>query len=499
MGWTTNPGLTVTLGGQQLATALPADRVAVDELSVTWGTDDPLEQADPATGRLSLLDFTSSWAASASLIGQPVTAAWTPDAALTALTPPRTGRTYFRGRVTAVDVHPPDYVRLPDGTRVRAARVDLRLTSVETDLANRFATDGPWPTQPISERATKLAALAGVPVIVRDYWATQFVAQLTADDLAATSARDLLVQLYTACGGDRVVYDPHTQRYEWMGRRAANRATFGRLIHANPGDANGRAGLGYYAASAFSTLTTGPSTTFGDSWLDGEHLDAVDYLSKSAGQRITRARVTGFRGEPYAAEKYTSIRVDPAADESVIGQRAITHDSSLRYAGDVDLCADDLLAMATQEGAQWRPPPLTWDTHRTGGFVHPSQVDVLLRGAGAQHPVFVSRTWFAELGIRPVFAVVGGTITYTDGGWVVDTQLAGWAAVAGGNATPTPVKQHAISWEEIDSPGVTLVWSDTPTTFGLHESLTYEDAGFIGVGAGAGSWVGPDLGWDTYA
>jgi hypothetical protein len=490
------PGLRVTLGTTVLSQAAgsAAAQVLVDTARVTWGTDDPLAQPDPATAAMTLLDTTLTWAANAGLMGMPVLMEWTPDAALIAAGT-TAGRVFFRGRVTGISIDPPTSFTTATGREFRAAPVKLTMTSVELDLASRFVTDGiSWPQDTVATRAVRIGSLAGIPVTIRPYWGTPLAVAVPWPELAKTSARDLLLQLYNSTGGDRMVYSPHTQSYEWMGRRRMDTRTLGVMrIDAN----RGRAGQGAYARARYNFTATGPSTeTRNGMWLDGAFLESDDPLEKTFGQRITRSEVTWHDAAAADADR-VAINVDPAADESAIGSRSIALDSLHNNGSFAALNGQDLLAMATQEGAAWRPPPVTWDTGKTGGFEHPDQVELSLRGHATGWEVFVNRSYFAVLGVRPAFSLNGGTITYSAGRWIIDYQLAGWATSGGGNASPTLTKQHMVTWEELDSDATTtLVWTDAPAANGLHESLTYEDLSYVGLGLSGSE--GADTGWDEY-
>jgi hypothetical protein len=156
--------------------------------------------------------------------------------------------------------------------------------------------------------------------------------------------------------------------------------------------------------------------------------------------------------------------------------------------------------MATQEGAVWRPGPVRWDTARTDGFDTLGQAELLLRGHATQWLVALGGSWLPQLGVRPAVSVVGGTIAYRGGAWVIDMHLTGWGSYGGGNSSPTKIKQHAITFEQIDdgSTGQTLRWRDTDASDGLHDSVTFEDLGHVGLGLNVSlANIGPDTGWDV--
>jgi hypothetical protein len=61
----------------------------------------------------------------------------------------------------------------------------------------------------------------------------------------------------------------------------------------------------------------------------------------------------------------------------------------------------------------------------------------------------------------------------------------------------TTLAQHPLAWDEVDdgTAGNTLRWYDDDQPDGMHESVTYEDLGHVGLGLGA-TTVPPNRGWD---
>jgi hypothetical protein len=195
-------------------------------------------------------------------------------------------------------------------------------------------------------------------------------------------------------------------------------------------------------------------------------------------------------------------RVAYMTDESLVGVRAVTLDSVHNWPDWAALNAEDLLSAATQENATWRPGRIRWDTRKTGGGLPlRALTEYLLRGHQVGWLLSINRSWLAAVNVRPVVSVTGGVITYEGGvtglgrGWVIDMDVAGWGSYGGGNSTPLPVAQHAITFEEIDD-GTNLVrWYDEDHPDGMHASVTFEDLGFVGRGRGS-TTIGPDTGWD---
>lgn len=485
------PSVTYTAG-------LPDGQVVLDGLEVNWGTSEPLEQADPSTATFAVLDFTLTWAAGAALMGLPVQMRWVlvrPELNISKV------RSFFEGRVSGVQLRLVD-VQLPSGYTVQATRVEVSCTSVEVDDANKQPS-GVWPAETLDQRSQRLANFLGKFVVIRSSdWGANGAQPM---DVTGASPRDLLLQLYNSTGGDRLVFSTQALQYQWLGRRQVDSRSAGRLqaaqrVAGTPDTApayQSRWGQGVYVEPAFSFYPTGVETPDGQlrMYLDARYLEYAEGVGKTASERITRAVVDYVDNQD--AVKKTITKVDPAADESKIGQRAVTLDSVLSGTAQASILASDLLAMATQEGSQWRPGTVRWDTRKTGGFELSVQCDVLLRGYATRVPIFVQGSQLSTLNVRPVFSAIGGTIAYRKKAWVVDFDLAGWALASAATETAISRKQHPITWEEIDNGTAEyqMEWHDEDHPRSFHRSVTYEDLAFVGIGYGSTA-AGPDTGWD---
>lgn len=459
----------------------PAGLVVLDDVAVRWGVDSPLDQAPPATCELGVLDFSRRWALDRDLIGSPVVLRWD--------LPGLTGRVYFRGRIAGLELTQTT-VQLDDGRVLPATRVAITASSVEMDLGNRRPAEATWPAETIGARTSRIsaavaAASAGAvaSVATRAYWSTP---QAFADDVSQTSLRDLLVQLYNSTGGDRAIYSPERKRYEHLGRRELAERGFATLTRATA--PNPRGGQGVYATPVFRA-ETGVVPDTGRAYLDAAAVEYPDELPmrKEPGSRITRAVVDSRDAGAGDAQK-TTTRIDPTADEGFLGQRAITLQSIHNWNDWAALNADDLLSIATNEGAQWRFESFRLDTGRTGGFEHSQQVELFLRGHAVGFFLFLQRSELAALDVRPVVAVLGGTIRYRRRSWVVDFHVL---------PIRTRTATHAITWEEIDdgTPANQVEWWDDDHPNGMHETLTLDDLGFVALGNGMAT-IPPDQGYD---
>jgi hypothetical protein len=451
--------------------------VALDGFAVDWGTQTLLEQPGPASATLSLLDFTLTWAVQrpGRLLGLLVVLRHAhPEY--------RSGQTwsFFRGRISGVTVTPTRVAPPGGGRAVHAMRIDLTASSIELDQANKRPTVPTWPAESFATRAARLDGYTDGPVLIRPYWRTAPAAAVA--DAPAANIYDHLRQLYTSCGGDRLIYSPQARAYQWLARRHLDARSLGQLVRAFSG---ARGGEGVYATSV-TLPATGYDTTSSRAYLDSGAVGYQSGLSKNQDAAVTRVAVDYL--DPGTAAKATVSLAAAGIDEVAVGERALTFDSAHNATSWAQQCAAELLGMATGEAAEWELDTLRVDTAITGGFERDQQVDVLLRGHSTNHLFFLQRSWLPSAGFRPLVSVIGGRISYSGGHWQVEARVA---------SVTTEPKQHAITWEEIDdgTPDNTVEWHDDPHPNGMHDTLTLDDLGYIGLGLGA-AVIGPDQGYD---
>jgi hypothetical protein len=460
----------------------PTGLVVLAGLEVTWGRDDVLSQPDPATARLELFDATRTWATDRPLNGLLVTIRWSGAA------PPAAGNgstVFYRGRISDVQVIP----RTLAG--VRGSLIRLTLASILTDLANQIPTDA-WPEETLGARGGRVAAAAAATLpgglTTRSFWWTPNVAPVAVTE--QSSLYDHLLSLYDSSGADRFTYWPPDERAVHLPRRDyfSSRGLAG-LWWNLPGDGTDRAGKGVYARS-YAVTPSGAVYGGLPLVIDSYALeyDPNDGLRRPPSARITRAEVNHpDAGNGYA--KRTVTAAIPGVDESVSGVRTARLDSIVAWNSYADVAASDLAAFVQKEASKWQLAPLRWSVKKSGGFDTATQLALLLYGGESSSIFFLQRSWLPGYGIRPIFGVMGMTITYRDGGWVLDMTLA---------PITTTLKQHAITWEEIDdgTTGREVQWWDDDHTHGMHESLTLDDLGYVATGLGV-STVPADTGWDA--
>lgn len=474
----------VTVNGVTLPTSTagrPPGQVLLDPATFTWGRADPLEQPTPATGQVLVFDATNRWATATRLTGAPVVVSVNLYAPLEQGDFTNTQTVIFRGRVgegLTVTRHTMNW----NGTRVEGTLVELPLRSLLVDLANIVPTVA-WPAETLEARRARLAAACAsvLPggITVGSKWQAATVAAV-----AVAEQRPLLQhlsELYDSCGADRYAFDPTDQSLWPIRRRVVPGRSLGRL-YRDP-----RPEAAPDATGAFIVTDTVPYVNndfvLTRAWWDAARLVQDPAAGLAAPALITRVQVATPGGAVTEA-------LVPGVSEAAVGIRTAGVTSQATDSAHITAAVADLQQFATVEAAQWTLAPITWAETINGPADYITNLMLLIGGTEESDGLFLQRTWLRTYGIRPVVAVIGGTVTYTGGGWQV-------------TATVTPVvytgKLHPISWPEVDDGTTTnrlKIYTDgLPHGDALHESVTCEDLMFVSCGLGVAA-PGPDAGWD---
>lgn len=456
-------GLTPTpvleLGGVDVAAGPAGDGtlpglMVIDGAAVKWGRAEVLGPPTPATATVSLFDPSGEWAAATDPIGRTVTLRWTHGAE---------SHVYFRGRIAAVTVTPRT-ARAPGGGTVRGATVALTCTSLLTDLGNRRPPSGAWPAETLAARRSRVAGHATGPVAsigTRAAWDTAPLAAVDTPD--AASVLDALRDLLANPGADRWTWDPDTRAIDWIGRRAFAPDQVAHLARDSS-----RPGV-YVTGPAVQRTVADPVTPAVT--IPAGVVDSRGTVSRSLESRLTRTVLTW--SDPLNGGAATeTVVTTPGVDEAAVGVRAADVKTQLAGSSPALTAAQDVAAVVAGELSGWRLEPLRWDTTRTDGFGTLEQVRLLLAGTERTGVFWLAGSPLPTLGVLPLFGVLGGTITYKGGGWVVEWTTAPTAAT--GPYLP------GVSWEDLDP---SLVWSDDPDDpGGFDRSVTYEDLRFVPAG-----------------
>jgi hypothetical protein len=480
-GMLLNPLPRVTIDGVLIATDaahVATQPVTLAGASVTWGRARAMDQMDPPTAALQVFDPTGTWALGLRP-GLPVL--------LEQHAPLQSGApvAMFRGRIAGVSVTP----RTVGG--IDGWQVALTCTSLLLDLANLIPQTA-WPAETVAARAARLSIECGssggglsvtFPTITGGAsWGTGNVAAVPAG--SQVSIWDHLLNLFDSVSTMRLSYLPGPHRFYGLPRRRYDTLrTLARLTRDTTGP---RGGAGAYVTTV-QTPTDATSPAAVPQFLDGGQVTrpAVG-VSRDQGSRLTRARVTyadaAVAGAAAAVEAYV-----PNVNEIIDGAKVFAQSSIITDAAWAAQQATDLALWANEEQQGWRLPPLSWRVR--DGFTTADQAAQFLACGESAGVVFLTGTWQAARGIRPVVGIIGGTVTYTDGAWELDLNPAQVATVR---------TQHPISWDEIDdgTTGNRLEWHDGEHPNGLHSSVTWDDIRYVGLGLGMPS-VPADRGWDV--
>jgi hypothetical protein len=375
----------------------------LDDISVTWGRQHTVEHQDAQTAKFRLF---YADAFPGFLVGQPVTMSWTDPVSATT-------RTFFRGRVTdqVVTARP----RAASGA-VRGAWVDLTATGQLAELGNRLTGTETWPDESVDARINRLRTIAGTSVAGIDYrafFATAPVAGRTVDGLDCLS---LLQSLYDSLGGDRLVYDPHTNRVGYVRRRAIPAPAGGAFQALN----RLRLDPALYTGGVHISANTAGATRW--PMIDARWIEGGDKLSKSLGSAVTRV----VKHWTEAGVAKSSVIID-FTTEAARGVVAADLQTEYRQSDWADGNGSDWWEILTQEGQTFTPNLMTYRADKAGGFDTLALAQLLIGGAESADPsgtqggtnmFFLAGSPWSSLGINPAFGVMGGVIRFRhDVGW----------------------------------------------------------------------------------
>lgn len=416
MSVTAVPYLTVAglsiAAGPDVVPGMAAGLVAIDKLRLTWGRSTLLDQPTPATLALSVLDTSSAGtlARRADLKGQPVEVGYTSSTG--------TAAAMFRGRVTDVVVRPrtagrPGYL------------VTLACSSKEVDAANYTAPEGAsWPAESMAARLARIVALmpdglfaGGITMPDRASVGLTDVADPSLDfpdypaaaaDVGGQDALSLLRGLWRSLFPVPLLYDPASDGLLFIRSRqhsfdgTAGGSIVGQLVP--DADRGGR-----YVLKPYTYLSL---------FLDSADVPVAP-LSQRLEQALTRVEVK----YDAAGQAATAASLVNGTSEAATGRRTLSVDSILADAGLAQQLAGQWARVAAQVAQPALQDPLTY---RPGaaGFADDTAAAVLLAGRERPAELYLGRAWVTELGSRPLYGVIGGTITYAGGEWELQLQPA---------------------------------------------------------------------------
>lgn len=442
--WNGERAASVSMGEQ--VTAGARSGLTPSRLSIKWGRTSLLARPTPATASLVLIDTDPGFpfASRPDLLGSPVVLGYT-SADLGTVT-------NFRGRVTDVDVSP---IRI--GGR-RGMRVELSASSREVDAAQYLTPKG--TTFPAEDFATRLARIlsylpagyfpGGVTMPTRadvntsGSVATEYALMPAAAlDVSGQDVLSMLRVLWDSIYPAPLVYDPRTDGFTFATRRVLS---------------GGTAAL----AATSSGFLPAPKPAGSGLSVSNARLEYSGVAAAGIDQRLTRVEVQYRDAANGNAQATTVAGTSDAGLEETVGRRSLSVDTLHNNGGYAANLATAWASVADLEGRTRRIGDVTYSTKRAGGFDNYVLGLLLLAGRETSDAVFVRGSWLPAVAARPLFGVLGGTLTYTDGEWSVQF-------------TPAPVAPadtaHALRIAEAPA-GLKLADFDPSATFG---DLRYVD------------------------
>jgi hypothetical protein len=368
---------------------LTTDPVALTGLSITWGRKTTVDQPEPATCSVTVLDPPGGVRFDATVTLGSALRVWSALGGQRVIV--------FDGRVTDLDA---TYSQDDGG-----ATVDLVAADLTADLGNRYVGDDPWAQETLAARVGRILALAGATqqAQIDPRPAAVQVGRMDAD---RQGAMNLLTDLATTAGA--VLWsavDPSSGAYLWFedpGLRPA-----GQVLVQYPSL--------YWAPSA-APATAGAMTA--DDVLRSPvhwYLDTSDLLT-----RVT-VRWRDQTTTPDPTERLVTV-VDTAA-ETAWGAKALSVGTLLVSSQAAsELCTGVLAAHAT--AGAWRSTGLTWDLDLTTDPADPDTVALALLLLDGTARIGTSLTLtdlpdWTPTGAATRLFVEGGTYVFEDGRWVL--------------------------------------------------------------------------------
>lgn len=458
-----------SIAGVTASTHAGADVVFTDAYKITWGRAGVLDKPTPATASVRLLDSSpgATLARRTDLIGTDLELGYYKV----------TGDTYgpsrsFRGKITDVVV---------ERRAAGGYYVSLAASSREVEAANYLAPAGvSWPAETFTARLNRITALlptsffssrgpnnvvtaGGVVLPTRaDFGLTDASVPDPSLDFGTynvgpatpggTDALTLLSQLFASTSPLPMVYDPGGNQMTFAGRRRFGyQQTAGTVLTSHLTASTARGGL--YVVSAWNGYD-----------LDGHDVDSPGQLEQPIDSRLTRVEATYLNSAAaYASATVTAATAD-AALEATIGRRTLSVASIHADTLHAQQLANMYRDVAAAEARAPRLAPLSYRTAVNGGFTTTAQRDALLNGAETTAAYFLARSFLPDLGVRPIFGIVGGSTSY------------------GGGDYSLTLNPAAVT---VDTPWAPLKVSQAPALklSQLHPSFTFGDAAYLDTAA----------------
>lgn len=438
----------IIIDGVEIAAGLDASgdfqSVVASGFAIQWGRSDYMDQPQAGSMSVTLYDKSGLWSTSKEIIGLSISAGMRWDAKV---------KTIFRGRITDATL------TVVEGSDPRIFALSLSCTDKIGELGQTYISDVKWPAEYYADRAARIMAAGGNKIVAGIGGGLGQV--LEAVEIENASLLELTQRLIEAAG-DRMAYDPETNRIEILGRMTL---TGQNLIRIQL-DSDNLYGVGLNPAE-------GPS-------IGANTLTTNGGLSRSISSGITEVRVIHTRTDIDTARTYsvTSSKLT-GLSEAKLGRRVLTVETQLYdliYQNVVsqhewiDWLLGLYVSICKEEGQQWVHPPVTWDSRYNDGFRSEAEMFTVLRSTEQRIPVhFQNSVYNAVVSHVPVYRIIGGTTEFIGG------PKGGWVSTINPGPVYVSTKGTPVTWKTVNtSTSNTIGWKDLDriSGWGSYEKAT---------------------------
>lgn len=440
-----------------------SETMPLDDLQVRWGRSSMMDKPQSATANIRLFDKTNKWrdyVRNGGCIGKAVFLQAKINE--TEFGTAEQEWTWFRGRITDVSVeegpHDPVTNRLI-GYVVEVTAVDQAANL--SDIVTKKDAGVLAANQTLLQRAVWLRnmsmPISGISEMFFDparvgYWCS-------AKDIGGASMASLIDEFY-ASQGDVPCYSPkdncirNGQTFQGDVKLGLFRQSDG-YIHMVPFE-NPRVGAtGNDVDRYYGTSLSGCKVE-----------DSGGEAARSSRNDINKIDINYF--DRLANGQRTNVRLLPGWDTN--GTRLWSMQSWLSEKVDVDIIGKRCSDMVLYPGGEATHPSLRYNTFTTGGnFQSVDQAMNLVMAGERQYLLCVTGSpWTTVTTRKPMFGVIGGTITLSKGQWVIDVQLQPYYRFVAPGETDSTWGQWPTSVD----------WGDASSDC-LEPSITWKDVDHI--------------------
>ena len=413
-----NPTPQIWIGGVYvpLADSEGNSHIALDGLSIDWGNDERFVDTAPATLTLRILDKTGSWAGNQVLPGQDIKVAYLWKSGATT-----TNRYMFRGMITTANMTPRQWEKESDEDK--GYYVSITATDRIGQLGNvylNFAANTDT-TRKGQYRANKINEAAGNTFAYINCHNQNMVHEVFTNSSALT----VLNELYTGWVSSKPEYDPRTNGIEigyWNNTRMKNFLGF----YQDPKRGNKYVlALPAYPLFTQELVVAGREKVKATTDIPARFMESDGALEHDLSRAITQISVKYYQyadTEQTGSEQFYRENVTFPGSKG-IGQR--TWQAETKLIGYGSSYSDDLAAEARDSLWRWKAGDSTLLVDKLGGFRTEDEMHKWLQPRSNNHKIFINGSGHSTIeGYMPVYTVIGGRLTYTNGGWAIGTKLA---------------------------------------------------------------------------